>query len=99
MSEPAPMYRFDGGTFSSRHDGPRLASQMDRVRALMADGRWRTLAEVQRAIAVPGKHDTEAAISARLRDLRKGKFGALHVERRRRGEPSQGLWEYRVVEG
>lgn len=95
MSAQAQL--FGGVTFSATHDGPRLARQLDRVRALMLDGHWRTLAEIQRAIAVPGKHDTEAAVSARLRDLRKGKYGALQVERRRRGEPSRGLWEYRVV--
>lgn len=39
---------------------------------------------------------SETGISARLRDLRKVKFGAYVVERRRRGEG--GLYEYRVTE-
>jgi hypothetical protein len=38
---------------------------------------------------------TETGISARLRDLRKPKFGGYTVEIRRRSDG--GLWEYRLV--
>lgn len=81
---------FDGTTYDRALDGQRLGTQLERVRALMADGQWRTLAEI--AAAVGG---SEAGVSARLRDMRKVKFGGADVRGRRR-EP--GLWEYAVVE-
>lgn len=58
----------------------------------MNDGKWRTLSEIS---ALTG--DGEASISARLRDLRKDEFGGLNVDRRRRGDESRGLFEYRVT--
>jgi len=81
-----------------RHDGPdltpadqlRLGTQLVRVQTLMGDGRWRTLAQI--AATVGG---SEAGVSARLRDLRKDKFGAHCVERHR--THSGGLWHYRLV--
>jgi hypothetical protein len=57
----------------------------------MIDGQWRTLAEISAVIRCP-----EASVSARLRDLRKNKFGGYLVERRRRGAERRGLFEYRV---
>jgi hypothetical protein len=83
---------FAGLTFSERHDSARLTGQLLKVSSLMSDGKWRTLAEIKQAIG-----GSEAGISARLRDLRKPKFGAMTVLRQRRGEPSEGLWEYRVT--
>jgi len=90
-----PSPPFDGRTYEPKHDGKRLGSQLERVRGLMADHRWRTLPELRRAL---GDRDSEAALSARLRDLRKQKFGGLEVERRRRPSAgaARGLWEYRV---
>src|SRR6185295_3188328 len=69
---------FDGSTYQPDLDGQRLTTQLERVRALMSDGQWRTLAEI--GAVVPG---TEASLSARLRDLRKRTKGAHSVERRR----------------
>jgi hypothetical protein len=82
-----------GETFDAAMDGPRLAGQLDRVKTLMLDGQWRTLRLI--AYMVGG---SEAGISARLRDLRKAKFGGYLVERRRKPRvvPHAGLWEYRV---
>lgn len=80
---------FDGETIDPDLDNSRLGVQFAAVRALMLDGQWRTLADIS-ALA----HAPEASVSARLRDLRKPRFGAKTVERRRRGE---GLWEYRLV--
>ena len=84
-----PTLPFDGETFDAAHDGARLTTLLDAVRSLMADGRWRTLAEI---VVVTG--GSEAGISARLRDLRKTAFGGHTVERRYRGD---GLWEYRLI--
>ena len=80
---------FDGDTYEPARDGMRLAGQLARVRALMADGVWRTLADV--AAGVGG---SEAAVSARLRDLRKARFGGLDVQRR---HVARGLFQYRVA--
>jgi hypothetical protein len=85
------MTRFDGNTFESPLDAERLETLLDRVRNLMEDGRWRTYAEIR---AVTG--GSEGGIGARLRDLRKPRFGNRIVEHRRRGEPEEGLWEYRL---
>ena len=86
---------FGGSTYEASLDRDRLARQLVRVKALMiGDGRWRTLDEIG---AVTG--DPPASVSARLRDLRKERFGAYVVERRRRGEPGRGVFEYRVRVG
>ena len=55
----------------------------------MADGQEHTLAELANGIGC-----TEAAASARIRDLRKARFGAHEVERRR---VSGGLFVYRLA--
>lgn len=85
------VHTFDGATYEPEHDQVRLNAQTERVRRLMADGHWRTLAEICLATG-----DREASVSARLRDLRKPRFGAFDVERRRRGEASRGIFEYRL---
>jgi len=86
------VMNFDGPTFSPQYDGDRLTSQLAKVFTLMRDGSWRTLGEI--ADSVGG---SEAGVSARLRDFRKERFGSHSVERRRRGEPSDGLFEYRLL--
>ena len=96
IPEAAPVHVFDGATFDAKHDAKRLSSQLDATREVMLDNEWRTLAALVLALRKRGLHVTEASISARLRDLRKAKFGAYSVERRRL---LGGLWEYRIVPG
>ncbi len=79
----------DGATFDRAKDGERLDTQHKRVLALMSDGRWRTLADI--AEVVPG---LTTALSARVRDLRKPKFGGHNVEIER---VKGGLNKYRVT--
>ncbi len=86
---------FDGETYEAEHDEDRLGTLLTEVKTLMADGVWRTLAEIQAQVG----RGSEAGISARLRDLRKEKFGSCTVERRRRGDPKEGLFEYRLEGG
>jgi hypothetical protein len=81
---------FRGKTYEASEDKVRLSGQLERVRALMADSRWRTLREI--AVAVGG---SEAGVSARLRDLRRIRFGGLRVERMR---VTSGLYTYRVTD-
>lgn len=80
---------FDGTTYDAPRDHGRLSAQLIAVRDLMLDGEWRTLALVEATTGHP-----QASISARLRDLRKEKFGRYTVERRYLGD---GLYEYHVT--
>lgn len=84
------MVDFDGDTYERDLDHDRLHSQLETVKQLMADGEWRTLDDI--AFIVTG---SVASISARLRDLRKEKFGGHLVDRRRGLGP--GVFEYRLV--
>ncbi len=82
---------FDGETFDEAIDGKRLGVQLTAVRQHMLHAsHWLSLKQIALATGFP-----EASISARLRDLRKNKFGALDVEKRRR-QPEGGTWEYFV---
>ena len=83
------MIDFDGSTYSPAHDRGRLSAQLTLVYYVMSDGVWRTPAEIERAVGA-----SWASIGARLRDLRKPKFGGYTVERRRCG---RGLFEYRLI--
>lgn len=84
---------FDGDTYDEELDGQRLGTQLYHVRKLMSDARWRTLPEICAKIGC-----TQTSASARLRDLRKSKFGSWEVDRRRRkGQEKSGVWEYRLT--
>lgn len=87
-------YEFDGETYDPEQDGARLTTQLDRVLYTICDGGWHTLEGIQSSITDEfGKEYSQPGISARLRDLRKERFGSLDVERRR---VDGGLWEYRL---
>lgn len=83
--------RFNGADYVPKRDDARLTGQLARIYSLMADGQWRTLAEIAAATG-----DPESSISAQLRHLRKPRFGSHVVERQHRGDGSKGLYEYRV---
>lgn len=83
---------FDGLTYEPEHDRRRLTGQLERVKELMSDGHYRTLLQIKALVG-----GSEAGISARLRDLRKEQFGSYIVNRRRRGNPAYGVWEYQLV--
>lgn len=59
------------------------ATQLGRVIAIMLDGRWRTLRDIERECwSRFGHADTQAAISARLRQVHKyGYIKNAHIER------------------
>lgn len=82
---------FDGITYDHDRDGERLGDQMRAVSDYMLvihRGDWVTLRAISYSVGAP-----EASVSARLRDLRKERFGSIIVERRYVGN---GLHEYRV---
>lgn len=83
--------RFDGETYEPEHDKMRLHGQILRVWHAMIGGTWQTLDEIAKKTG-----DQHQSISARLRDLRKERFGGWTVLRRRRGDPKSGLFEYKV---
>lgn len=82
---------FDGATYDHAKDYKRLKTQLDIVRdyMLQIEDRWLSLANLSDCLGFP-----EASISARLRDLRKAKFGGYRVSRYR----NEGTWFYRVEE-
>ena len=83
---------FDGADYVDERDRPRLTGQILRVYECAAGEKWHTLREI-----ADHTGDPEASVSAQLRHLRKEKFGSHDVQRRHRGDPARGLYEYRVV--
>lgn len=87
--------RFSGKTIDQERDADRLSKQYDYVFAVMRDGRPRTLSDIRRDVirryelAVPLQ-----SVSARLRDMRKDRFGGHTVER---DYISNGLWQYQLL--
>ena len=86
MTLKTPM-RFDGATYDHILDQHRLTGQTFRVFNVMVDGQWHTLTNISIQTG-----DPEASVSARLRDLRKERFGKYTIDRERR----QNLWYYRL---
>lgn len=88
---PAPLslLDFDGATYRRDRDQARLAGQLARVADCLADGAWWTLATLAARTG-----DPEASVSARIRDLRKGRFGGYTVQADNVG---RGTWRYRLV--
>ena len=85
----AQLAHFDGATFDAGRDSRRLTNQYHRVLAHLRDGCWHTLADIALATG-----DPEASVSARLRDLRKPRFGSHTIERQ---YVERGLFRYRLV--
>ena len=81
--------QFDGDTYEPSQDYHRMRTLLDRVSLFMNDCEWHTLAEIHEACG-----GSESGCSARLRDLRKPKFGSHHIVRVRR---FGGVFAYRSV--
>lgn len=69
-------------------DAARFSTQLAKIQAVMADCEWHTLSELATRCGC-----SESGASARVRDLRKAKFGGHVIERQR---VSGGLWQYRL---
>jgi len=80
---------FDGQTYDPSKDRKRLTGQLLKVYALMSDGKWRTLKEISKEV-----DGSETGVSARLRDLRKDRFGKHRIDKR---IVLGGLWEYKMI--
>lgn len=83
---------FKGACYDPLIDLKRLEKQIGRVWNCMIGGRWRTLEEIEEITK-----DPQASISAELRHLRKPQFGGYTVNKRRRGRPGDGLFEYQIL--
>lgn len=81
-------YIFNGPEYVPERDNERLKTQIGRIKALMTDGEWRTLAQISETTG-----DPPASVSAQLRHLRKTRFGSHIVERDHLGH---GLYRYRL---
>ena len=81
----------DGETYDRERDEVRLNAQAKRVYDVVKDGIARTPKELEAATG-----DEWASISARLRDLRKSRYGGHHVERVSLGG---GLFSYQLITG
>ena len=84
-----PSFRFNGPAYDAKLDRARLTGQLLDIFALMKDGKWRSLSDIERATG-----HGQASISAQLRHLRKERFGSHSVERTR---AEHGLWLYRLT--
>ena len=82
---------FDGESYNPDLDKVRLTGQLQRVHSFLSDARWHTLHEISVRTEAP-----ESSCSARLRDLRKDKFGA-HIVDRKRDCINKGTFLYRLV--
>jgi hypothetical protein len=81
--------QFDGNTYDKERDHDRLQGQSKRIFDLMKDGVWRTLRMIAEQTG-----DPESSVSARLRDLRKTRFGGHTVLR---ATLTAGVFKYRVI--
>lgn len=80
---------FDGPVHKSEEG--RLKKQHETIRDILFGGQWLTLKELSQMTGYP-----EASISAQLRHLRKERFGAFIIEKRRVDGLASGLWEYHL---
>lgn len=58
----------------------------------MKDSKWHTLREI-----ADKSGESEASISARIRDFRKAKYGSHQVNSQRRSNKTKGWFEYQLV--
>jgi len=80
---------FDGSDYVPAADNARLNSQLQRIWNVMLDGKWRTLAQIEKLTG-----DPPASISAQLRHMRKPRFGGHTVRKLNSGG---GLFWYKLV--
>ena len=87
------MHLFDGPDVVPELDNIRLTKALARVFQFMRSGEWHTLAEITEATGSP-----QASASAHLRHLTEKDCGYNQKNKRRRGNPGSGLWEYQIIQ-
>jgi len=87
---PKTTPRFYGDDYVPERDEPRLTKQQERIFAVISDGGWWSVHEVNDALEVRfGKREPEQSISRQIRYLRE----MFKTERRYEGD---GLYRWRV---
>lgn len=61
----------------------------------LTDGRWLAPHEIELQLKLSGVHISSAAVSSRMRDLRKPQYGRHSLVKRKR--PGTGYFEYCIV--
>jgi len=89
---PEKQFEFKGSNYVAKFDHRRLSGQIIKIQNLMADSVFRTLREIEEATGVP-----QASASALLRASKKECNGAYTLEKRHRGDRTDGLWEYQLI--
>ena len=85
---------FDGYTYDESRDESALASQLDAVRNAMMNGQWWTYKQLREHLQRHHQiNATDTSLSARIRDLRKIRFGGYKVQSRHK---TRREWEYRI---
>lgn len=82
MFKPAPR-NFVGAPVTMRH----------RILLVLMDGRWYSIRALTNRLNHPGCTYCQTNVGARLRDLRKARYGGYDIECRR--NPNTGSYEYR----
>ena len=82
------MHIFNGDDYAPGRDNKRLLPQLDRVKNVMVDGKWHTLAHISKATGDPAP-----SVSAQLRHLRKPKFGGHTINKQYLND---GLYIYQM---
>lgn len=88
-----PKSQFPGPVVDRELDDERLTGLQKAVFDLMHDGQWRTHSEMKASIG----RGSENGIAAVLRGLRHKSRGSHTVNKRRRGNEKNGLWEYQLI--
>ena len=74
----------------------KKTTQRQRVFAIMKSGKWYTLEDIRWRILGRFNHiDSETAVSARLRDFRKAKFGGYIMNAKRKTN-GKAQWIYQL---
>jgi hypothetical protein len=82
--------KFHGAYYDQELDEARLTTQIEKVRRVMLDGRWHTVAAIAKLIDEP-----EPSVSAQIRNLRKQENGGHEIITKRDGDT--GLFLYRLI--
>lgn len=91
LKPPSRSDHFDGDDYAADKDEVRLNGQLRLIWLLMSGGGWFTVEGIVSHTGYPAN-----SVQAQLRNLRKARYGAYDVQRRRITE--SGLYEYRVGE-
>lgn len=83
------MRAFDGKTYEPAFDRKRLFRALRKIFDIMCDHDWHTIHELAQLCCI-----SETSASARIRDLRKERFGSFEVKAQR---VNDGIWQYRLT--